>query len=193
MKNILLLLIFIPFFSFSQYDIEDVKKDSVKTPKVNPFKLKDKIYVGSGLNLLLGNTTFIYLSPQIGYDILPKLSAGVSTLYQYYSVKYSPTSKAYSNSFGLGTFVRFRPIKPLILETSINHYWTNYSNSFKQQSNSWMLGLGYARSMGNRSYYQIMLQYDLLRDMNVPEPSIISTVNWRLYYKFGIVFYLSNN
>lgn len=193
MKNILLLLIFIPFFSFSQYDVEDVKKDSVKTPKVNPFKLKDKIYVGSGLNLLLGNTTFIYLSPQVGYDILPKLSAGISTLYQYYSVKYSQTSKAYSNSFGLGTFVRFRPVKPLILETSINHYWTSYSNSFKQQSNSWMLGVGYARSMGNRSYYQIMLQYDLLRDMNVPEPSIISSVNWRLYYKFGIVFYLSNN
>jgi hypothetical protein len=193
MKNVILLFILIPVFSFSQYDVEGVKKDSVKTPKINPFKLKEKIYVGSGLNLLLGTTTFIYLSPQIGYDILPKLSAGVSTLYQYYSVKYSNSSKAFSNSFGLGTFVRYRPVKPLILETSINHYWTNFSNSFKQQSNSWMLGVGYARSMGDKSYYQIMLQYDFLRDMNVPEPSIISTVNWRLYYKFGIVFYLSNN
>ena len=193
MKRLLLIFFLLPVFAFSQYDMDDVKKDSVKSPKVNPFKLKDKIYVGSGLNLLLGTTTFIYVSPQIGYDILPSFSAGFSTLYQFYNVKYTSTSSVYSNSFGLGTFLRYRPIKPLILETSINHYWTSYNSTYKEQSNSWMLGIGYARPLGNRSYYQIMVQYDFLRDMKVPEPALIYAATWRLYYKFGLIFYLSNN
>jgi len=193
MKSIVFILLLIPTFAFSQYDIEDVKKDSVKSPKVNPYKLKDKIYVGSGLNLLLGTTTFIYVSPQIGYDITPKFSSGISTLYEFYRIQYTNTTSAYSNSFGVGYFVRYRPIQQLILETSINHYWSNFNSTYKVQSNSLMLGVGYARPLGNKSYYNIMIQYDFLRDMNVPEPAIISAATWRLYYKFGMVFYLSNN
>ena len=47
MKKILfLILIFAPTLSWSQYDVEDVESDSTETkePKINPFKLKDKIY-----------------------------------------------------------------------------------------------------------------------------------------------------
>ncbi|HIP35880.1 MAG TPA: hypothetical protein EYG85_03405, partial [Crocinitomix sp.] len=191
MKHIFLILLLIPLSALSQYDPDAIKNDSVKSPKINPFEIRDKIYVGSGLNLMFGNTTFLYVSPQVGYDIFPKISAGFNTLYQFLYYKYSNTAALRVNTFGLGMFMRYRPFKQLILETSINHYWSDYNKIYKEQANSWMLGLGYARPIGNRSYTQFMIQYDLLKDWNVPEPYIIETLNWRLYYKFGFIFYLS--
>ncbi|MGV6861505.1 MAG: hypothetical protein ACWA41_07020 [Putridiphycobacter sp.] len=192
MKQLLWIILFVPVLSFSQYDVEEGKVDSVKSPKINVSNLRDKIYVGSGLNLLLGTTTFIYVSPQIGYDILPKWSAGISTLFQYTKYNYSSTASDQVNSFGTGIYTRFMPIKQLILETSYNKYWSTYNQTYKIKSNAFMVGLGYARQFGNKSYYQIMLQYDLLRDFNVPEPSIITFNSGRIYYKFGLIFYLSD-
>jgi hypothetical protein len=198
MKNFfrLLVLLSLSFMSFAQYDVDDVESDSsaTKDPKINPFILKDKIYVGSGLNLLFGSTTFFYISPIVGYDITDKFSAGVVTMYQYYRQSYGGGNYSSSNSFGLGVFARYRPISQLILETSLNGYTTTFNGSDKVNSKSWMLGLGYANSMGKRSYYQFMVQYDLLKDYNVPEPAIVNFPGGgRLYYKLGIVFYLSNN
>lgn len=193
---VIFILLLIPLFSMAQYDVDDVKNDSISTkePKINPFKLKDKIYVGSGLNFLLGTVTFIYVSPMVGYDITEKFSAGIGTMYQYYRLNLGGGNIGYSNSLGGGVFTRFRPIKKLILETSINTYITTYNGNVKVRSNSWMLGAGYANSMGRKAYYQAMIQYDLFRNQDVPEPILIPFSNGgRLYYKFGIVFYLSSN
>jgi hypothetical protein len=192
-KLTLLILIVIPVLSWSQYDVEDVENDSteMKEPKINPFKLKDKIYVGSGINALFGSRTFFYISPMVGYDITEKFSGGVSTMFQYFR-----SGTAYKeSSIGAGIFARLRPIEQLVLETSINRYSTtiNGNSDLKLKATSWMLGAGYASSLGGRSYYQIMLQYDLLRSINVPEPSLFGFQNGGgIYYKFGLVFYLSN-
>lgn len=191
-----ILLLLLPLTSMAQYDVEDVKNDSSETkePAINPYKLRDKLYVGSGLNLLFGNTTFFYVSPMVGYDITDKFSAGIGTMYQFYRQNVGGGNFYNSNSFGVGVFTRFRPIEPLILETSINTYRTTYNGSNKEKANSWMLGAGYASSLGSRAYYQVMLQYDLLRDPNVPEPALLKFPNGSgVYYKFGIVFYLANN
>ena len=194
MKKILYFILFlVPVLSWSQYDVEDVESDSTgkEAPKINTFKLKDKIYVGSGVNALFGNTTFFYISPMVGYDISDRFSAGVSTMYQYY--RFGNFGK--QSSIGAGVFTRYRPIDPLLIETSFNRYSTtvNGNTDSKIKAASWMVGLGYANSLGSRSFYQIMLQYDILRDEYVPEPALINFANGgSLYYKFGIVFYLSN-
>lgn len=194
----ILFILMLSFVSNAQYDIDDVEKDSTSTkePKINPFKLKEKIYVGSGLNLSFGNRTFIYVSPMVGYDITPKFSGGVVTMYQYYRENFGGGNYGYFHSIGGGIFTRYRPIEQLILETSINTYTTTYNgvSSTKIKSNSWMLGLGYAKSIGGKAYYQIMIQYDLFKNQDVPEPLLIPFKNGgRIYYKFGLVFYLSNN
>jgi hypothetical protein len=192
----LFVLLLLSFASSAQYDLEDVESDSIsKDPKLNPFKLKEKIYVGSGLNALFGSRTFIYVSPFIGYDITPKFSAGIGTMYQYYRENFNGNI-GYLHSIGGGVFTRFRPIEQLILETSINTYSTTYNgvSESKVRSNSWMLGLGYANSIGGKAYYQVMIQYDLFKNSDVPEPLLMQFSNGgRVYYKFGLVFYLSNS
>ena len=66
---------------------------------------------------------FFYISPMVGYDITDKFSGGISTMYQYFR-----SGTAYKeSSIGAGLFTRFRPIEPLILETSINTYTTTYN------------------------------------------------------------------
>lgn len=199
MKKYLAILVLglLTFSASAQYDVDDVENDSTsnKDPKINPFKLKEKIYVGSGLNAFFGNRTFFYISPIVGYDIMPKWSAGLGTMYQYYRESFNG-NVGYLHSIGGGIFTRYRPIEQLILETSINTYSTTYNgvSASKIRSNSWMVGAGYANSLGGRSYYQIMLQYDLLKDQNVPEPLLLPFPNGgRIYYKFGLVFYLSNS
>lgn len=194
--SILILLLF-PLMSTAQYDVEDVESDSTSTkdPKINPFKLKEKIYVGSGLNVLFGTRTFFYVSPIIGYDIKPKFSVGIGTMYQYYRENFNGNIN-YLHSIGAGIFTRYKPIDQLILETSINTYSTTYNglSEAKIKSNSWMVGVGYANSIGGRSYYQAMIQYDLFKNPDVPEPILFPFQNGgRIYYKFGLVFYLSNN
>ena len=195
---VLLFLIVLPTLSMAQYDVDDVEQDSssTKEPKINPFKLKEKIYVGSGLNLLFGNRTLLYVSPMVGYDITPKFSTGVLTMYQYYRQNFGGGNYAYLHSIGGGVFTRYRPIEQLILETSINTYLTTYNgvSTDKVKANSWMVGLGYANSLGGKSYYQVLLSYDLFKNQDVPEPLLFPFINGgRIYYKFGLIFYLSNN
>jgi len=184
------LLVIFPLAGLAQYDVDDVKndKESNNENKINPFKLKEKIYVGSGLNFLVGNTTFIYISPLVGYDLLPPLSVGLSTMFQYYKQGGSSLSR------GIGFFTRYRPIDQLIIETSINAYSITFNGipESKVKAKSWMLGLGYASALGEKSYYQAMIEYDLLKDVNVPEPALYQfNGGGRIYYKFGVIFYLS--
>src|SRR5690606_25996882 len=110
---------------FSQYEIDDegyVNSD----PSINAFSVKEKIYVGSGINLnFWGGTSFFYLSPLIGYELTEMFSVGFSTMFQYQGNQF-----ARFTSFGGGTFVRFRPVEQLILETSFNLYSTKQSTPF---------------------------------------------------------------
>ena len=109
-------------------------------------------------------------------------------MYQFYNVQ----GFYKQNSIGYGLFTRYQMFERLLLETSFNGYKTYINGSEPINAKSWMVGLGYAQPFGNRSYSQFKLQYDLLKDVNVPEPIFINTGNFWLYFKFGMVFYLSD-
>ena len=194
MKHLLLvsLLFLTTFMSHAQYDINEVGEDEkIGDSKFNWSSVKDNIYLGGDVNAILGNVAFIYFAPFIGYEFRSPFSAGISGMVRYLS--YGNGNGEFSK--GAGFFLRYKPRLPLVVESSFNIYSTNFKGSTKEtkNTNSWMLGLGYAQSMGERSYTQIMIQYDLLNNDYVPENLLLQfTSGQRLYYKFGIVFYLGD-
>ncbi|MFD1552253.1 hypothetical protein DNU06_11530 [Putridiphycobacter roseus] len=183
--------------SFGQYDMEENEKDTIpKAQKTSTFELQKNISVGSSLNLLLGNYTFVYLAPQIGYDIKPKINIGLQGMYQYTRINYSGYVE-YANVFGGGIYARYRPIEKLILETSVNLYRIKYganntTNTFKLNANSWLAGIGYARPLGEKAFANFLISYDILGHENNPEPIIFSINKFNLYYKFCFILYPFN-
>ncbi len=192
MKSIITILsLLIALGSFSQYDIEEVEKDSVqKETKVNPFTIKEKIYVGGEMSVRFGSLTYLYLAPFAGYDFYKGFSAGVSSMYQLYRAKYTNGAVISSHSYGGGLFMRYRPesFNFLLLQTELNLYNTEDIYGFERVNvPSFMAGGGYAGSMGDRAYYQIMLMYDFIDDDNMP---LIPLFNIPIYLRYGFVFYL---
>lgn len=187
-----LLIAFFCFTSslFSQYDIEEVENDTIQKETPSPFELKQKIYVGGDFSLRFGWQTYVYLAPLIGYDITPKFSAGFSSMYQLFRIKYNNGATVSDHVFGSGIFIRYRPIQQIILHSELNLYNTvDYTVLFGDRINvpAFMLGGGYAGSMGDRSYYNIMIMYDFIQNENMPLPAFIAPP---FYLKFGVVWYL---
>ena len=197
MKNlfILLIIVLIPIASQAQYDVDDVKDSKeTKKSKSNWENIKQDLYIGGDINAAIGSSSFLYFAPFIGYEFMPSLSTGISTMLKYQSQPYG-NSVIGRFSKGAGLFFRYKPQFPLILETSFNVYSSSYSGITiePEPAKSWMLGVGYAYSMGERSYSQIMIQYDILKDEHVPENlMLLFPGGGRLYYKFGIIYYLND-
>jgi len=192
MKKISLLIVsvFISLLSISQYDVDKVENSNKKnSSKFNWSTIKENIYVGGDFNAYISNTSFIYVAPFIGYEFIPSLSTGISTM-----IRYQTNSQVALFSRGTGVFLRFKPDFPIIIESSFNIYKTSFSGVTADPvgAKAWMLGVGYAYSMGDRSYAQFMFQYDMLKDQYVPENLMAQFPGGgRLYYKVGIVYYLS--
>jgi|GEM_PF-1206286 len=197
MKYLLLLLCstLITLMSYGQYDIEKVD-DSTKTQKIkfDWSGIKENLYIGGDVNAIFGNVSFIYFSPFVGYEFIPSVSAGVSGMVRYESGMIGGNVIGLFSK-GTGLFVRYKPQIPIILESSFNLYSTSFSGISQEAigAKSWMLGIGYAYSMGERSYSQIIVQYDMLKNEYVPENLMLQFPGGgRLYYKFGIVYYLAD-
>jgi hypothetical protein len=133
----------------------------------------------------------VFASPIAGYDIVKeKFSAGLSTMYQFYGEKY--LNQYYTwHSYGGGVFLRYRPWKPLLIQTEFDLYNTNdFAGGTFERVNVpiFMLGAGYAQSLGEKAYLQYMLFYDFVGDPNNPLPPIFLSLP--IYMKYGFVFYL---
>jgi len=186
------------FFCFaligrSQYDVDAVKNDSIsKEPKVNLFKLKEKIFVGTDLSLSFGNLTYIYIAPLIGYDITKKFSSGFSSMYQLLRLKYPNGTVAAEHSYGGGIFLRYRPFQQLILHTELDLFNTvDYSVAFGRiNAPAFMMGAGYAGSLGERAYYSFLLMYDFIHDPNMPIPAFVNIAGVPFYFRYGFVWHL---
>ena len=178
--------------ALSQYDVEKIDTSKRKDSKINFFELKQRIFVGGDFNFWLRQgSTYVFASPIAGYDIVKeKFSVGLSTMYQFYAEKYLNQYFTF-HSYGGGIFVRYRPFKPLLIQTEFDLYNTNdFAGGTFERVNVplFMLGAGYAQSLGEKAYLQYMLFYDFVGDPNSPLPPIF--FNFPIYMKYGFVFYL---
>lgn len=73
------------FILFVLMTVCSVAQNNNMLPKNEPKeRIRDKIFVGGNFGLQLGTSTYIEVSPLVGYNITPKLSAGIGVTYQYF-------------------------------------------------------------------------------------------------------------
>lgn len=179
---------------FGQYDKETFSDTTQKESKVNPRVLKEHIYVGGDFSMSFGNLLYLYMAPVVGYEIYKGISAGVSPMYQLYRINQNNGGSVSFHSYGMGVFGRYRPepFPPLLLQTEFAVYNTDDFSTLdptdRINAPAFFGGIGYAGSLGERSYYQVMLKYDFINNPNNPLPKLF--FNLPLYLSYGMVFYL---
>jgi hypothetical protein len=183
-------LFLFPVIAFTQYEVE--ANDSLaKEPKVDLYELKKKIYVGGDLSMRFGNLTYVYAAPLAGYEFYKNLSAGITGIYQYIRLN-NNGSIITEGTFGGGVFMRYRPLDFLLLQTEFDILNTvNYTSAPGKRISFpvFMFGGGYAGSLGDRAYYNVMLMYDFINNPNMTVPPIVPFAP--IYLRYGFVWYLA--
>lgn len=148
-------------------------------PEKGKFK-KQNIFLGTSLNLgIAGNSFNLGLNPEIGYSIANWLDAGMSFNVNYFSQNASDyNSIRYRNlSLGGGPFIRLWPVNFLHVQVQPELNWisssqknmvSNQSNTYKFNSSSLLVGIGYGSRVIADHYSYITLMIDVLQNPNSP-------------------------
>jgi hypothetical protein len=166
MKQFIILL---SFFSFGSLCAQ---KDSVYTgtkPGKKPNDPKDrpswyeKITYGGNVQAYLGNPTFIYLAPTIGYQFTDKLNVGVGVIYNYTSGNYN--GYKYSSSiYGGHSYARFNVTESFFLLGQYDRLLQPDYYSIDPDKKIWvnyaMGGFGYSQRLGTNLVMNTSLMYN---------------------------------
>ncbi|MBO7652371.1 MAG: hypothetical protein J6S84_06655 [Bacteroidales bacterium] len=154
-----------------------------------------RIFWGGDLNMAFGTVTQISLSPQVGYRITNRLSAGVGIDYLFL---YSEEYNFKGSIFGGNVFASFTVIKSLgdlipffgtdmgiliygqFSYTNMGEFYTTLSGEEPMWIASPMLGLGFQIPIGQRSYMLLTIMYNFDESMY----SIYSNPVVKISYQF---------
>ena len=157
MKKInLVLMLLISSTAFSQF--------SVATPTAE----KNKWTFGGGIGVGFGSNSYFNLqvAPRIGYKLTNDLETGVVG-----SVSWQSSNSYKSTMFGLGPFVNYYFARSFFVSGNLQHFFVNYEDKLydyknNQQETALYLGGGYMQRIGNNSFMQIGLMYNVLYKEN---------------------------
>lgn len=146
----------------SNIDLSNKKKES-KT-------LKDRIYYGGDVGLVLGKYTMIGAYPLVGYKFTSKLSSGIKMSYEY--IKDSRYTQEYTTStYGGSLFSRYRFIPQLYAHAEYAQMSYEFQTIIGKER-EWVpflfLGAGYSQAIGGRSWMNIQILFDVLQDDRSP-------------------------
>lgn len=149
-------LILVSGLSFSQF--------SVATPTSDT----NKWTFGGGLGVGFGSNSYFNLqvSPRVGYRLTNDLEAGLMG-----SVSWQTSDYYKSTMFGFGPFANYYFARSFYVSGNLQHYFVNYEDKFydfknNQQETALYLGGGYMQQLGNNSFMQIGLMYNVLYKEN---------------------------
>jgi hypothetical protein len=142
-----------------------------------------RLFFGGNFGLSFGNSTFVNVSPIVGYKINDYFSAGggVNFIYSSFTTRDGAGNKLYTDSYGtagLGIFGRVYPVKFLFAQArpEMNYVWgkIKYYGSAPSEMKypgkwvpSLLLGGGVALPAG-RGALLLSLQYDVVQDARSP-------------------------
>ncbi len=119
---------------------------------------------GGGIGFGFGSNSYFNLSavPRVGYMLTNNLEGGVlgSVLWQ--------KSNAYSSTmFGIGPFLNYYIARTFFISANYQHYFINYKDKIydvkaNTNENALYLGGGYMQRIGNNSFLQLGLMYNVL-------------------------------
>ena len=133
-------------------------------------KLADRIYYGGGGGFSAG-TDFvnISLSPQVGYKITERYSAGIGLTYQY--VRFTNIGESISN-YGWSVFNRYNITEQFFGYGEFERlsFQQDFENTQRQGFNSLFFGLGFSNRIGGNAAFNTMVLYNVLYVENEPSP-----------------------
>ena len=129
---------------------------------------------GGGIGVGFGSQSAFYLqaSPRVGYRLTNDLEGGVVG-----SVSWQTSDYYRSTMFGVGPFLNYYIARTFYLSANYQHYFINYKDKYydyktNAEEDALYLGGGYMQRIGNNSFMQIGLMYNVLWKEN---ESIFST------------------
>jgi len=119
---------------------------------------------GGGIGLGFGsNSTFnLSASPRAGYMLTNDLEGGIAG-----TVSWQTSDFYRSTMFGVGPFVNYYIARTFYLGANYQHYFINYKDKYydyrmNTEENALYLGGGYMQRIGNNSFMQLGLMYNVL-------------------------------
>ncbi len=137
---------------------------SLSTPTVS----NNKWTFGGGLGLNFGsNKSFGFeVAPRVGYRLTNDLEAGVMG-----SVNWQSSDYYKSTMVGVGPFVNYYIARSFYISGNLQHYFINYKDKYYDykataEETALYLGGGYMQKIGNNSYLQLGVMYNVLYKEN---------------------------
>ncbi len=162
---------------------------------------KENIFIGGNLNLGFATGVFnIGATPEIGYSVAEFMDAGLVFNINYGSISpdYNYGIKQSSTNYGVGAFTRLYPVRFLFAQAQYEHNWINYkltdqlygnpTQKINTNSNSLLLGVGYAQRMIGNSNFYVALLFDVTKE--IYSPYVDSYGNAMPVLRTGFNFYL---
>lgn len=152
---------------------------------------KERTFFGASAGLAISQfETYIMLAPSVSYRLTNNILAGVGVKYIYSQFNFAGVSSK-NSIYGGSLFAQHNIFSPKFfvhgeLESLNGEVRERFTNTFSRR---WVtmgfVGAGYRNFYSERSFYQIMVLYDLIDDPYSPYPYM-----WGLpiTLRFGIVF-----
>lgn len=160
---------------------EQTQLEPVKPVKVKPEGGR-KLYFGGNVGASFGSYTMIGIYPIVGYNITPKLSAGLKFTYEYIADKrYAETYN--TSNYGASLFARFRIIPQLYVHAEYAQMSYDLYNAQGESNRTSVpfvfVGAGYRQSLGGAVWLNAQVLFDVLQDSNSPYS------NWEPFFSLG--------
>lgn len=149
----------------------------------------ERILVGGGLGLGFSNIQdFVSVSPQIGYRITQRLTAGTGITYRYTNYKiFRPSVKLHD--YGVNPFVRFFVYRNIFLQAEYEHlnyeFPVSSNDSVRKGFDSFLAGGGFLQPAGERFSFYLM---GLVNFSYVNSATSYSPYDSPLVLRAGILF-----
>lgn len=119
---------------------------------------------GGGIGLGFGSNNYFNLSaaPRVGYRLTDDLEGGVLG-----SISWQKSNAYSSTMFGVGPFLNYYIGRTFFISANYQHYFINYKDKFydfktNENEDALYLGGGYMQQIGNNSFLQLGLMYNVL-------------------------------
>ena len=166
----------------NQHNVQP-KAKTEKPKSKSSFKMS-KVIIGGSLGFSFGSVTSVRINPLLGYKLTPKLTTGITGLYEYNSYDYAGYGRQNYSNYGGSIFSRFRfvPMAYLHAEFSYTNYeFSGFNNQKYRQGVPFIfLGGGFAQRVGRNTYAYGQILFDVLQDSNSPYS------DWTPFYSVGV-------
>lgn len=151
-KFIIPLLLMLSGSAFSQVSVGTTEQNN------------NKWTFGGGIGVGFGSQSSFYLqaSPRVGYRLTDDLEGGVIG-----SVSWQTSDYYRSTMFGVGPFLNYYIARTFYLSANYQHYFINYKDKYydykmNEEEDALYLGGGCMQRIGNNSFMQIGVMYNVL-------------------------------